>query len=78
MVTLSSQRTFDKQYITAAEITKELGISRAGFLYGRRHGKLGAEPVITAGGRLVMWERTTELTTAIAFWKEAITSRKVA
>ena len=78
MVTLSSQRSFDKQYITAAEITKDLGISRAGFLYGRRHGKLGAEPVVTAGGRLIMWERTPQLLAAIAVWKEAINSRKAA
>jgi hypothetical protein len=77
MLNASSQSKFDKRYITAAEITKELGISRAGFLYGRRHGKL-PEPVIASEGRLMMWERTPEILACIASWKEAIASRKAA
>lgn len=72
-----SQSQFDKKYITAAEITKELGISRAGFLYGRRSGKL-PEPVVASEGRLLMWERTPEILAMIANWKEAITARKIA
>lgn len=72
-----SQIHFNEQYITAAEITKELGISRAGFLYGRRSGKL-PEPIIASEGHLVMWPRTAELLAKIASWKEAIDSRKAA
>lgn len=71
----TSQAQFDNNYITAAEITKKLGISRAGFLYGRRSGKLG-EPIVASEGRLLMWERTPEILAAIDEWKEAITSRK--
>ena len=71
------QIQFDKQYITAAEITKDLGISRAGFLYGRRSGKL-PNPIIASEGHLVMWERTPELLAQVAAWKEAINSRKAA
>jgi len=71
------QMDFDARYITAAEITKELGISRAGFLYGRRAGKL-PEPIVTAEGRLMMWERTPEILAMVAEWKQAIDSRKVA
>lgn len=74
----NSQQIFQKRYITAAEITKELGISRAGFLYGRRAGKLPTEPIVANEGRLLMWERTPELLAAVAAWKEAINARKIA
>jgi hypothetical protein len=73
----SRQQEFDTKYITAAEITKQLGISRAGFLYGRRSGKL-PEPVVASEGRLLMWERTPEILALVANWKEAITARKSA
>ena len=77
MSTNRSQSVFDNKYITAAEITKELGISRAGFLYGRRRGQL-PEPIVASEGHLLMWERTPEILAMIADWKEAINSRKVA
>jgi hypothetical protein len=73
----NQQIDFQQRYITAAEITKELGITRAGFLYGRRVGKL-PEPIIASEGRLVMWERTPEILAMIAEWKKAIDSRKAA
>lgn len=73
----SCQHKFDTKYITAAEITKELGISRAGFLYGRRSGKL-PDPIVASEGRLLMWERTPEVLAMVANWKEAITARKSA
>jgi hypothetical protein len=73
----NSQIVFDTKYITAGEITKELGITRTGFLYGRRRGIL-PEPIIASEGRLMMWERTPEILAAIASWKEAINSRKFA
>jgi hypothetical protein len=77
MLQVSSQLQFDNKYITASEITKELGISRAGFLYGRRRGIL-PEPIIANEGHLMMWERTPEILAAIASWKDAINSRKTA
>lgn len=77
MQTTNSQTQFDSKYITASEITKELGISRAGFLYGRRTGKL-PDPIIVSEGRIMMWERTPEILAKVASWKEAINSRKVA
>lgn len=73
-----SQLAFDKRYITSSEIIKELGISRPGFFYGRKNGKLPTEPIIANDGRLMMWERTPEIMAAIASWKEAINSRKAA
>jgi hypothetical protein len=78
MSTISSQTAFDKRYITSSEIIKELGISRPGFFYGRKNGKLPTEPIIANDGRLMMWERTPEIIAAIADWKEAISSRKAA
>lgn len=77
MSNISHQRDFNNRYITAAEITKELGITRAGFFYGRRSGKL-PEPIIANEGRLVMWERTPEILAMVASWKDAITARKLA
>lgn len=73
----TSQIEFDSKYITAGEITKELGITRTGFLYGRRRGIL-PEPIVAGEGRLMMWERTPEILAAIAGWKETINSRKFA
>ncbi len=77
MQTNSIQTQFEEQYITAAEITKELGISRAGFFYGRRNGKL-PEPIVASEGKLIMWPRTPEILALVASWKEAITARKIA
>jgi hypothetical protein len=71
------QQEFDKTYISAAEITKKLGISRAGFLYGRRSGKL-PEPIVASDGHLLMWKRTPEILAMVTSWKEAINSRKAA
>lgn len=77
MSTNINQQEFNRTYISAAEITKELGISRAGFLYGRRSGKL-PEPIVANEGHLVMWPRTPEILAMVASWKEAIDSRKAA
>ena len=77
MSTNMRQEEFDNTYISAAEITKELGISRAGFLYGRRSGKL-PEPIVASEGHLLIWKRTPEILATIASWKEAINSRKAA
>lgn len=72
-----SQTQFDIRYITSSEIIRDLGISRAGFLYGRRRGKL-PEPIVASDGHLMMWERTPDIVLKIADWKEAINSRKAA
>lgn len=70
------QQQFDSEYITASEAMAYLGISRAGFLYGRRTGKL-PEPIVLNDGRLFMWKRA-EATVPLQNWKQAIDSRKVA
>lgn len=72
----NTQADFDRQYITSSEIMKMLGISRAGFLYGRRSGKL-PEPIMVNEGRLMVWERDA-VQEKLATWKKAIDDRKAA
>lgn len=70
------QEQFDSEYITASEAMQFLGISRAGFLYGRRVGKL-PKPIVLNDGRLFMWKRAEALG-PLQLWKQAIDARKVA
>ena len=70
----SNQKSFDQHYITSAEIMKFLNISRAGFLYGRRAGKL-PEPIVLNDGRLLVWKRE-EVVEQLQVWKLAIAARK--
>lgn len=65
---------FHETYITSSEMTKYLGITRAGFLYGRRSGKITAEPVSLSEGRAFIWERAA-VATELEAWKLAITQR---
>jgi hypothetical protein len=74
--TQTSQAKFDGEYITASEMMKLLNISRAGFLYGRRAGKL-PEPIVLNEGRLLVWKRQ-EAMPLLEIWREAITTRKSA
>lgn len=67
---------FDSEYITASEAMQFLGITRPGFLYGRRIGKL-PEPIVLNEGRLFVWRRE-EAMPPLRAWKDAIDSRKAA
>ena len=71
-----TQEQFDSEYMTASEAMQFLGISRAGFLYGRRVGKLPT-PIVLNEGRLFMWKRA-EAMGPLQIWKQAIDARKVA
>jgi hypothetical protein len=51
-----AQVRFDKAYITASEIMRELDIQRSSFLHLRRSGKL-PDPIVVNEGRLFIWER---------------------
>ncbi len=51
-----AQAVFDNKYITAAQIMKDLNISRSGLQYARTIGRL-PEPIIANDGRLFIWER---------------------
>lgn len=73
---VGKQEQFDSEYITASEAMQFLGISRPGFLYGRRTGKL-PEPIVLNGGRLFVWKRA-EAAAPLQAWKSAIEARKSA
>ena len=69
-----AQELFDKQYITASEMMKYLNISRAGFLYGRRSGKV--PPAISLNeGRLFVWERE-KVQPLLDVWKASVVLHK--
>lgn len=72
----TAQDVFDKQYVTSSEIMKILQISRAGFLYGRRAGKIG-EPISLNDGRLLVWDRK-QIAEQVNTWRIAIAARKLA
>ena len=74
---METKESFSKKYITSSEIITFLGISRAGFLYGRRSGKIMAAPIIINDGRLLIWERDV-VQQDITHWKHAIDKRKLA
>lgn len=71
-----AQKQFDLDFVTASEIMKGLGISRAGFLYGRRSGKLPTAIVVN-DGRLFIWKRK-EVEEPLRQWKHEIDLRKAA
>ena len=66
--TLSDQQAFNEEYMTSTEAMQLLGISRAGFLYGRRSGKL-PEPISLNEGRLIVWKRGEVMGPLLA-WKQ--------
>lgn len=54
--TTTAQAEFDATYITSSEICKELGVSRAAIVSGRRRGLL-PDPVIINGAQILVWKR---------------------
>lgn len=73
MLTVSpeTKESFTEKYITSSEIMDYLCISRAGFLYGRRSGKIKAAPIIINDGRLLIWERKL-VEEDLHVWKTAL------
>ncbi len=63
-----AQQEFDKKYITASEVMDILQISRAGFLYQRRAGKL-PNAILVNDGRVVIWLRA-EIESIVEQWRE--------
>ena len=50
------QEKFDEMYITATEICREMGVSRAGILYARKKGYL-PQPISINNDQIYIWER---------------------
>lgn len=63
-----AQQEFDKKYITASEVMDILQISRAGFLYQRRMGKL-PNAILVNDGRVVIWLRA-EIESIVEQWRK--------
>lgn len=69
----TAQQEFDAKYITASEVMRTLGISRATLAYARAH-KL-PEPIIANDGNLFIWEREA-VKPFLDAWKLALTARR--
>jgi hypothetical protein len=65
---------FNEKYITAAEITKDLNISRSNLLYARKTGKLPGAININ-DGYLFFWEREA-VQPYLSAWKIMLTTRR--
>lgn len=69
-----TNESFTEKFITSSEMMEFLQISRAGFLYGRRSGKIKATPIIINDGRLLIWERKL-VEEDLRVWKAALDIR---
>lgn len=72
-----TKESFAKKYITSTEMVAFLGISRPAFLYGRRSGKIKAQPISTNKNSMFIWERKL-VEQDLLNWKRAIDERKAA
>lgn len=70
----AAQLYFEQTYITAAQIIRELGISRSALLYARRRGLL-PDPIIINDGRIYIWERE-HIQENLDAWKRMLDIRK--
>lgn len=70
----SPQQRFDRTYITATQIMKDLGISRPALLHARRTGKLPGAIEVN-DGRLFIWEKES-LQPYLSAWKLVLETRR--
>lgn len=54
---MTAQEEFDRTYITSSEICKELNITRATIVQGRKRGLL-PDPVVINGAQIHIWPRS--------------------
>lgn len=52
----TAQQRFDDIYMTSSDIGRELGISRATLVQGRKRGML-PDPIVVNEGQIVLYER---------------------
>lgn len=69
-----AQAEFDEKYITAAQLMKDMDISRAGLQYARQCGRLPT-PIVLNDGRLFIWLRE-EVKPFLDAWRLQLTSRR--
>lgn len=70
----AAQLHFEQTYITAAQIMRDLGISRSALLYARRRGTL-PNPIVLNDGRIFIWERE-HIQETLNAWKVMLDIRK--
>ncbi len=56
MAAQTAQQEFDEIYITSSEICRELKITRATIVQGRRRGLL-PDPIVVNGAQIQIWKR---------------------
>jgi hypothetical protein len=70
----NGQKHFDEIYITAAQIIKDLKVTRSAILYARRSGKL-PPPIVLNDGRLMIWQKSL-VQPYLEAWKIILTTRR--
>lgn len=68
------QAEFDKHYITASEIARELSLTRVAIHYARQRGDL-PNPISVGDGLVYIWNRD-EVTPFIKAWKFRTNEKK--
>lgn len=71
---MTAQQRFDRMYISSSEICRELEITRATIVTGRRRGLL-PDPIMLNDVQLFIWERTT-VRPFIDAWKIMLDARR--
>lgn len=69
-----AQIHFDETYITAAQIMRDLNVTRSAVLYARRRGFL-PDPIILNDGRIYIWEKK-HIQANLDAWKLVLNTRK--
>lgn len=71
---VSAQDEFDSIYIASSEICRELGITRATIVQGRRRGLL-PDPIQINGAQIMVWKRDV-VKPFIDAWKISLRARR--
>lgn len=71
---LTPQEAFDTKYITAAEVARQVGVTRPALLYAIKNNKI-PQPIIAGETGMHLWERET-MTPFLEVWKNVINFRK--
>lgn len=71
---MTAQEEFDKTYISSSEIRRELGITRATIVQGRRRGLL-PDPVVINEAQIHLWKREV-VRPYLDAWKISLQARR--
>lgn len=71
---VTAQEEFDAAYITSSEICKQLHITRATIVMGRKRGLL-PDPIVVNGAQIYIWKRDV-VTPYLNAWKISLQARR--